>query len=677
MEDVEITDYSSDNMTGEDIWVGSEGLDLNDLLAFPRLGSEMPLPADFVMDSPLSGLSPSEVITSPGQVPCDLPLPCTGEPRVDLRGDASWREAGVFFSNALGFPADTPLGGFTAVNDSAKVAEEGGTRQVQELLGGREHSVEEEHRVPLDGAEHRGFASPGRDSGCEKEPSVRGTGSKKGRNGTGKKRRKWIKVKEVRNHAVGEDIAWSSVIQMATLTLVGKVLGHKFSRKTVSEWAEEKWKPLVGYAPVVVMLTRGWFAFRFKKEEELRRVLNMNWHLNNAPVLLKLWHPLFDASRERVDVSPVWVRMPALPLHYWDPYHFRKIGDILGTFLEADMSYLETLEQRVARILVNINLREGLAERINLDWGPVIVPQLLDYENVSFRCRRCHAYGHPASECSKPPRHHHGGRIPSPRRTEGCSSEKGSDTPVFDSSTSDEQDSDQPAEPGGDRPLTAVTLDARLDGETEIQREEATQGGPVAEDLAVIHLERVPSLQADADPRGSPNPGTPTFTLSPSVNLFMNSVSFLGNDWIEGLQKLSLAGPSGSVESRFCSNIVGKELLGLTPRLDYPSVTSPVDCTSALGVPPHVLIDPDPGDSLDEGPLSLSDSLESGYFLRSCKKASSAGLGKSAPPGRKGRGRKSNLQKAQSRARVDLLEGKQQSIDMALRAVNAKKRGRK
>lgn len=477
----------------------------------------------------------------------------------------------------------------------------------------------------------------------------------------------------MRNHAVGEDIDWNSVLQMATLTLVGKVLGHRFSRKTVAKWAEEKWKPLVGYAPVVVMLTRGWFAFRFKKEEELRRVLNLNWQLKNAPVLLKLWHPLFDASRERVDVSLVWVRMPALPLHYWEPYHFRKIGNILGTFLEADMSYLETFEQRVARILVNINLREGLAERINLDWGPVIVPQLLDYENVPFRCRKCHEYGHPASDCSKPQRHHHGGRIPSPRRTEGDSSEKDSNTPVFDSSTTEDRDSDHPVEPVAASPVTAVNMDDHMDREPEAQREEITHDGPVNEDPAVMHLQLVPTPQVAAVPRGSPNPGTPSLTLSPSINLFMNSVSFLGNDWIEGLQKLSLAGPSGSVESRLCTNFVRKESLGPTPCLEYPSGVPRVDCSSDLRGPPLVLIDPDPGFSSDEGSLP---SREPGYFLRSCKKASPAGLGKSAPRGKKGRGRKSNFQKAQSRARVDLLEGKQQSIDLALRAVNAKKRGR-
>lgn len=190
MEDVELTDYSSDIMAGEDIWVGSEGLDLNDLLAFPRLRSEMPLLAGLAMDSPLSGLSPSEIISSPGQVLSELSQPCIGEPRVDLRGDASWREAGVFFSNALGFPADTPLGGSSEGNVFTEVTEDGGSRQVPEPVGGREQGVEEEHRVPLDRAEHRGFASPGRDSEYVKEPSAGDSGTKKGRNGGGEKEAK-------------------------------------------------------------------------------------------------------------------------------------------------------------------------------------------------------------------------------------------------------------------------------------------------------------------------------------------------------------------------------------------------------------------------------------------------------------------------------------------------------
>ena len=59
-------------------------------------------------------------------------------------------------------------------------------------------------------------------------------------------------------------------------------------------------------------------------------------------VLLKMWNPTFDASHERVDVIPIWIRLPSLPRQYWSEEHFISIGNILGTFLEADMSFKVT-----------------------------------------------------------------------------------------------------------------------------------------------------------------------------------------------------------------------------------------------------------------------------------------------------------------------------------------------
>ena len=263
-------------------------------------------------------------------------------------------------------------------------------------------SSEDELRVPLDVAEQRGFGSPRRDlyGGCP-----RALGESVGRqevvSGSPKRRRKnWIKTKKLRNYVVGEDLAWESVLNMAKCTLVGRVLGRNFTKKTVQDWATASWGTQLGYAPVVDMLNRGWFAVNLEKAGDLSWIQNKCWHIDHSPVLLKPWSPLFDAIKERVDIVPVWVRLPALPLHFWDLYHFRRIGDMLGTFLEVDLSFLETREKKVARILVNINLREGLAESINLEWGPVIIPQILDYENVPFRCRRCHVYGHPASACT-------------------------------------------------------------------------------------------------------------------------------------------------------------------------------------------------------------------------------------------------------------------------------------
>ena len=224
------------------------------------------------------------------------------------------------------------------------------------------------------------------------------------------RRRNWVKTKKLRNYAVGEDLAWDGVLQMAKCTLVGRALGRQFAKQTVHEWARVSWGEQLGYCPVVEMLNRGWFAINLTKEEDLCWIQSKSWHINHTPVLLKSWNPMFDASKERVDEIFIWVRMPALPLHFWDFFHFRRIGYILGTFLEADLSFLETHEKKVAHILVNIDIREGLAESINMDWGPEIIPQTLDYENVPFRCKRCHAYGHPALDFPLPKHAHFGFR---------------------------------------------------------------------------------------------------------------------------------------------------------------------------------------------------------------------------------------------------------------------------
>lgn len=44
---------------------------------------------------------------------------------------------------------------------------------------------------------------------------------------------------------------------------------------------------------------------------------------------------------------------------------FKDIGNTLGQFLEADMSSLQTIDKGLERILVILNLREGLVEEIH------------------------------------------------------------------------------------------------------------------------------------------------------------------------------------------------------------------------------------------------------------------------------------------------------------------------
>jgi hypothetical protein len=65
----------------------------------------------------------------------------------------------------------------------------------------------------------------------------------------------------------------------------------------------------------------------------------------------------------------VWVRLPALPFHLWTFEHFKNIGKFLGDFLDVDMTFEESKQRKVAIILFNLSIREGLGEEFDLNWG--------------------------------------------------------------------------------------------------------------------------------------------------------------------------------------------------------------------------------------------------------------------------------------------------------------------
>ena len=56
---------------------------------------------------------------------------------------------------------------------------------------------------------------------------------------------------------------------MVKCTLVGRVMGRQFAKKTVQEWARVSWGEQLGYTPVVETLNRGWFSFNLAKEKDL------------------------------------------------------------------------------------------------------------------------------------------------------------------------------------------------------------------------------------------------------------------------------------------------------------------------------------------------------------------------------------------------------------------------
>jgi len=598
MDDLEGVDYSADMLAAEDIWrtPGRHTL-AGDLLGFePEVGFRV----DAVRDLEGRGLDFGLDVDLEG---CPGWSVVEGSRPLELQGSGSVlgvQEAEIPVSPARGVPGSGETGcpGVAATF----------------LAGG------------LSAVEPGGHSSPAASSGKGHSPvRTEEVGSASVEKSASSRRKKnWIKKKQAGAcYVFGLDVGWEEVLEMSKMTLVGKAMGRRFVIKTVIAWVVSNWQSHLGYAPEVVTLKGGWFGFNFKADDHAKWVLNRNWNICSAPFLLKPWHPLFDASCERVDLVPLWVRLPGLPLQYWKEFHLREIGNLVGTFLEADMSFLETQQRQVARILVNVNIRDGLAEDMKLIWGPFVIKQILDYENVPFRCRRCHAYGHPAVECKQAKKF--GVQKSQPKVVIG-----------------DEVLENEEGLAAG--PAENLSVPAYIPSEVDLA--EVVPEFPLVEDhLAVAAV-------AGEGPSSSKLPvtGISSFALSPALNLFFHNVTIEGTEWVNALRNLKIS---------------------LKPQCHQ----APIELLSdvSLESPPKAL-SPDPKTPEVEKGLSSAESSDTGYFLRSCKKPAGGGLVTGSVQARAGRGRKSHMSKAMSRAKLDLDSGKQMSIERALRAVKARKR---
>eukprot|EP00253_Pinus_taeda_P005679 PITA_05679 len=113
---------------------------------------------------------------------------------------------------------------------------------------------------------------------------------------------------------------------------------------------------------------------------------------------LNKWSPEFDPAQDVPTAVPVWVRLPHLPLHCWSQNSLQSIGNALGRYIDQAP---RNDQYSCARICVEVDLEVGLPEAIKLpvaDWTHI---QELDYEQLPFKCRHCHEYGHFAKYCKK------------------------------------------------------------------------------------------------------------------------------------------------------------------------------------------------------------------------------------------------------------------------------------
>ena len=69
-------------------------------------------------------------------------------------------------------------------------------------------------------------------------------------------------------------------MQMASFTMVGKIIGKNCSMAVIENWIKDVWADELGEVPKLEGLTRGWFALNFTQQAHVIWVLERNWALD-------------------------------------------------------------------------------------------------------------------------------------------------------------------------------------------------------------------------------------------------------------------------------------------------------------------------------------------------------------------------------------------------------------
>uniref|UniRef100_A0A1U7Y7Y7 Uncharacterized protein LOC104246176 n=1 Tax=Nicotiana sylvestris TaxID=4096 RepID=A0A1U7Y7Y7_NICSY len=125
---------------------------------------------------------------------------------------------------------------------------------------------------------------------------------------------------------------------------------------------EEKTRLYTPWKHVVIVKVFG----RKKEENKIYALHDRPWFVLNHFLSVRQWEPKFMASKTKITSSAIWLRMPELPIEFYDVQLLEKLGNKIGKLLTVDTCTSTTTRGRYARLCVEEPLDQllGYNQRI-------------------------------------------------------------------------------------------------------------------------------------------------------------------------------------------------------------------------------------------------------------------------------------------------------------------------
>ncbi|KAK4281848.1 hypothetical protein QN277_013295 [Acacia crassicarpa] len=146
----------------------------------------------------------------------------------------------------------------------------------------------------------------------------------------------------------------------------------------------------------LINVGNGFFVVKLTNREDYMNALTGGpWMIFDHYLTVRPWEPLFNPWRATIDKVAVWVRMPKLPLEFYDKEALTWIGNRIGETLKIDFNTSCQLRGHYARICVLIDLSKQLMPGFTLAGEDYYV----EYEGLHGLCANCGVFGHKMEQC--------------------------------------------------------------------------------------------------------------------------------------------------------------------------------------------------------------------------------------------------------------------------------------
>ena len=163
---------------------------------------------------------------------------------------------------------------------------------------------------------------------------------------------------------------------------------------------KHKWA-LKGHASVLAM-ENGFMSFDFSYMQDLAGILcEGKWAIGHSTLVLQKWSSSLNLNDSFFVQAPVWVRLPKLPLEFWNEDIFVGIARTFGELLSIDPTTASKRRLNFSRICIGVREGTDMPVSIALHSKLGVHTQKLIYETIPFAYFLYLKAGHKAHQCHR------------------------------------------------------------------------------------------------------------------------------------------------------------------------------------------------------------------------------------------------------------------------------------